>query len=80
MSGCVRLSVRRALPCGHDTDYIFRPITFKLFIVMRGGTLLILGHGVKGQGQLCHSAYETLWARYRLQILPYHFQTTNVSC
>ena len=38
MSGCVRLSprlsvrpsVRRALPCGHDTDYSFCPITFIL--------------------------------------------------
>ena len=34
---------------------------------MRGGTLFILGHGVKGQdqlwqGQLWHSVYKTLWA------------------
>ena len=38
------------------------------FAIMRGGTLLILGHGVKGQGQLWqgqlwHSVYKTLWAR-----------------
>ena len=33
------------------------------FAMMRGGTLLILGHGVKGQGQLWHSIYKTLWTR-----------------
>ena len=33
------------------------------FAMMRGGTLLILVHGVKGQGQLWHSVYKTLWAR-----------------
>ena len=32
------------------------------FAMMRGGTLLILGHGVTGQGQLWHSVYKTLWA------------------
>ena len=32
------------------------------FAMMRGGTLLILGHGIKGQGQLWHSVYKTLWA------------------
>ena len=37
--------------------------------MMRGGTLLILGHGVKGQGHLWHSMYKTLWTGYRLQIL-----------
>ena len=26
----VRSYVRRALPCGHDTDYSFSPITFKV--------------------------------------------------
>ena len=41
--------------------------TCKLWI-MRGGTLLILGHGVKGQGQLWHSVYKTLWTRYRLTV------------
>ena len=35
--------------------------------MMRGGTLLILGHGFKGQGQLWHSVYNALWAQYRLQ-------------
>ena len=36
--------------------------------MMRGGTLLILGHGIKGQSKLWHSVYKTLWTRYRLQI------------
>ena len=43
--------------------------------MMRGGTLLIWGHRVKGQGQLWHSVYKTLWTWYRLQVLPNHFQT-----
>ena len=47
---------------------------------MRGGTLLILGHGVKGEGQLWHSVYNTLWTRYRLQFKPNHFQTSHVTC
>ena len=46
-------------PCGHDTDYSFCPITSKLHMKVvddeRGGTLLALGHRVKGQGQLLHS-------------------------
>ena len=33
------------------------------FNMLRGGALLILGHGVKGEGQLWHSIYKTLWAR-----------------
>ena len=48
---------------------------------MRGRTLLNLGHGVKGQGQLWKSVYKTLWTQYRLlQFLPNHFQTSHVSC
>ena len=42
-------------PCWHNTDYKLSSISFnfkcKLW-VMRGGTLLILGHKVKGQGQI----------------------------
>ena len=53
--------------------------TCKLWM-MRGGILLILGHGVKGPGQLWHSVYKTLWTQYRLQFLPNHFQTLHVSC
>ena len=36
--------------------------------MLRGGTLSILAHGIKGQSQLRHSVYKTLWTRYRLQI------------
>ena len=38
------------------------------------------GLQVKGQGQVWDSACETLWAQYRLQIFPDHFQTSNVRC
>ena len=41
---------------------------------------MILGHGVKGQGQLWHSVYKTLWAGYRLHFLINHVQTSHVSC
>ena len=47
--------------------------TCKLWI-MRGGTLLILDHMFKGQGQLWHSVYKTLWTRYRLQFFPITFK------
>ena len=47
--------------------------------MMREGTLVILGHKVKGQGQLWHSACVTLWAQYSLQFLPDHFQTSHAS-
>ena len=47
-----------------------------MFLMMRGGTLLILVNGVKGQGQLWHSTYEILWAKYTLQILPYQILIT----
>ena len=47
------------------------------FAMIRRGTLLILVHGVKGQGQLWHSVYKTLWTRWQLQFLPNHFQTSH---
>ena len=47
--------------------------TCKLFM-MRGGTLLILGHGVKSQGQIWHFVYKTLWTRYRLLFCPITFK------
>ena len=47
---------------------------------MREGTLLILGYGIKGQGQLWHSVYNTLWTGYRQLFLPNHFQTSHVGC
>ena len=53
--------------------------TCKLWM-MRGGNLLIWGHRVKGQCQLWHSVYKTLWTQYKLQFLPNHFQTSHVSC
>ena len=46
--------------------------TCKLWM-MTGGTLFILGLGVKGQGQLWHSMYKALWAGYRLQFKFNHF-------
>ena len=48
-------------------DQSLSNFTCKLWM-MRGGTLLILGQGIKGQSQLWHSVYKTLWTRYRLQI------------
>ena len=48
-------------------DQSLSNFTCKLWM-MRGGALLILGHGIKGQSQLWHSVYKTLWTRYRLQI------------
>ena len=46
--------------------------------MMREGTLLIWGHGVKGQGQLWYSVYKALWAQYRLQSMSNHVQTSHV--
>ena len=54
VSECLLACVRRALPCGQDTDYIFFRITF------------ILGRMVKGQSQLV-TVHKTLWAQYRLE-------------
>ena len=45
---------------------------------MRGGTLSILSHRVKGQIQLLHPVYKTLCTRYRLQ--SDRFQTSFVNC
>ena len=50
-------------------DQSLSNFTCKL-LMMREGTLLILilGHGIKGQSQLWHSVYKTMWTRYRQQI------------
>ena len=48
--------------------------------MMRGGNILILGHGVKDQSQLLHSTYKTLWTQYRLYFESNLFQTSHVSC
>ena len=73
---CVRTSVALYLVDTIATKVFVQSLsnfTCKLWM-MRGGTLLILGHGVKGQGQLWHSVYKTLWTWYRLQFLSNHFQ------
>ena len=81
----VFVCARHLLWCGHYTDYSFlnhfhtSNFTCKLW-VMKGGTHLILGQWTKGQGQLWHPVYITLWTWYRLQILPDHFQTSHASC
>ena len=78
MGSCVREWVR-ACVSGSLTLYLVDTIATTVFAqslsnftctfaMMREGTLLILGHGVKGhgqlwQGQLLHSVYKTLWAR-----------------
>ena len=71
-------------PCGHDTDYRFRPITFKLHMQVVDeewrNPIDFWSQGSKGQGQLWHFLNKTLWAGYRLQFLPNHFQTSHVSC
>ena len=48
-------------------DQSLSNFTCKLWM-MRGRTLLISGPGIKGQSQLWHSVYKTLWTRYRQQI------------
>ena len=62
LGACV--CVRHALPCGYDSNYSvcqsLSNFTSKLWMIRRG-TLLILGHEIKGQGQLLHSFYKTLW-------------------
>ena len=48
------------------------------FAMRRGGTLLILGHRVKGQGQLWHSVYiKSCGHNSDYSFLPNHFQTSH---
>ena len=57
VGGFVRVSVTLYLVDTIATTVFAQSLsnfTCKLWM-MRGGTLLILGHGVKGQGQLWHS-------------------------
>ena len=78
----VRLSVALHLVGTIQTTVFVQSLsnfTCKLWM-MRGGTPLILGHGVKDQGQLWHSVYKTLWARYRLQFESNNFQTSHANC
>ena len=65
VGGWVRVSVTLYLVDTIATTVFAQSLTnftCKLWMI-RGGTLLILGHGVKGQGQLWHSVYKTLWTR-----------------
>ena len=88
VSGCVRACVsasvrlsRFSLHVVHTTVFARSLLNFSCTLfMMRGGTLLILGHGVKGQGQLWHSVNKTLWVRYRLLFLLNHFQTSHAHC
>ena len=71
MDVCVRGSVTLYLVDTIVTKVFAQQLsnfTCKLWM-MRGGTLLILGHGVKCQGQLWDSVYKTLWAGYFAQSL-----------
>ena len=64
MGACVCVSVTLYLVDTIATTVITQSLsnfTCKLWM-MRGGTLLILGQGVKGQGQLWHSVYKTFKA------------------
>ena len=61
----------------HNTDYGFAESLSKIthkFWAMRGGTLLILSHEVKGQGQIWSSVNNTLYVRNRLQFCSMTFK------
>ena len=81
VSGCTSVSVRPSrFALWAQYKLVFsRPLSNFTLLMTKGGTLLILGHRVKGQGLLWHSVYKTLWTRYRLQFLPNHFQTSHAS-
>ena len=69
MDACVHPSVTLYIVDTIETTVFAQSLsnfTCKLWL-MRGGTLLILGCGVNGQGDLWHSSCEALWAGYRLQ-------------
>ena len=81
MGACVR-PLRFTLWARYRLQFFAQSLSYFTctLLMMRGRTLLILGHKVKGQGQLWHSVYKTLWAQYRLQFYFNHFQTSHVSC
>ena len=54
-------------------DQSLSNFTCKLWM-MRGGTISILGHGIKGQIQLWHSVYKTLWTRSDYRFSPITFR------
>ena len=78
----VRLSVALYLVGTIQTTVFARSLSYFTctLLMMRGGTLLIWGHRVKGQGQLWHSVYKTLWAWHRLQFYSDHFHSSHVGC
>ena len=80
----VNFGILHVKPCGHDTGYSFCLINFQtshlIFWWWEEKTYWFGVTGSKGQGQLWHSACETLLAWFRLQFLPDHFQTLHVSC
>ena len=60
----VKFSTLSLKSCGHDTDYSFSPITFKLHMqVVHDERRNPIDFGLQGQGQ---QVYKTLLARYRL--------------
>ena len=69
VSGCVRAYVRGSVRLYLVDTIATTVFSWSLsnftctFAMMRGGTLSILGHGVKVQGQLWHSVHKTLWTR-----------------
>ena len=77
----VSQSVRCALSCGHDTDYSFCPITYKLHLHIvedeRRNTIDFESKAKVNFGIRCIKA--CAWARYRLQLLSNHFQTSHAS-
>ena len=81
LGGCVSASVPLCL-VGTIQITVFAKLLSNVpwtLLLTRGGTILILGRMVKGQGQYRHSVYKTLWAHYRLQFLTIHFQTSPCS-
>ena len=83
VSGCVSASVAFCLVGTIDTDYSFYPITFKLYMhiidVERRDPIDFGSQGQRSR-QHWHSTYKTMWAQYRLQFLPNHFQTSHAHC
>ena len=83
---CARASVILCLVGMVQTTILSQSLlnfTCKL-LIMRGGILLILCLGVKGQGQIWHLICLILSScghyKYRLLFLLSHVQTSHVSC
>ena len=74
--GWVRVSVTLYLVDMIPTTVFVQSLSNSTLWVMRGGTLLILGHVIKGQVNF-GTVNKTLWAGYWLKFLPNHFQTPH---